>query len=73
MRAIHNLLLLVNLTAVLFMFTVSPVRADLIWPIPEFTPESENYEPDYLVLVNKENPLPENWVDEISTSGQLLR
>ena len=35
------------------------VSADLIWPVPE------PYDIDYMVLVNKENPLPETWEDEI--------
>lgn len=35
------------------------VSADLIWPIPE------PYDIDYLVLVNKENPLPETWEEEL--------
>lgn len=41
------------------------VQADLIWPIPEFTPQPEEYVIDYMVLVNKENPLPENWESEL--------
>ena len=35
------------------------VSADLIWPIPE------PYDIDYLVLVNKENPLPGTWEEEL--------
>lgn len=65
MKTINKMLLFVNLTAVLFMFAVSPVLADLIWPIPEFTPEAEYYEPDYLLLVNRQNPVPENWDEQI--------
>ena len=51
---------------------VNMAQADLIWPIPEFTPEAEESqavtkqsEMDYLVLVNKENPLAENWEDNL--------
>lgn len=51
---------------------VNMAQADLIWPIPELTPEAgksgpeaKQYEIDYLVLVNKENPLPEKWEDDL--------
>jgi D-alanyl-D-alanine carboxypeptidase len=62
--------MIINLCFVMMLFGVhvKTVSADLIWPIPEFpsdpdvTPEPKFPELDYLVLVNKQNPVPENWV-----------
>ena len=57
-----------SLLAFLLTFTFAgsgTVQADLIWPIPESVPAGEEYEIDYLVLVNKENALPETWEDEM--------
>ena len=62
---LNIIFLFADFIAVLFAFAVLPVHADLIWPIPQITPEMDEYDPDYLVLVNKENPLPENWEDEL--------
>ncbi len=56
------------LTAVLILFlgiNVGNVLADLIWPIPGMEDEQTSGGIDYLILVNKENALPENWEDEI--------
>lgn len=46
--------------------SVTAAHADLIWPIPEFPPlPADEYDLDYLVLVNKQNPLPDTWESEI--------
>lgn len=47
------------------MIQMKTAQADLIWPIPEFTPQPEEYVIDYMVLVNKQNTLPENWESEL--------
>ena len=52
------------LTISVFSFGIFPVHADLIWPIPDFDGIPELEDINYQVLVNKENPLPENWIDE---------
>ncbi len=53
-----NFFIAVVLTVLLCCLT-GTVSADLIWPVPEL------YNIDYMVLVNKENPLPETWEDEL--------
>ena len=71
---INKMLLFAGFAAVLFAFVVSPVQADLIWPIPEFTPEAEEYKMNYLVLVNKENPMhdaPETEPELVSVTNSL--
>ena len=62
-----NKVLLILLSCVLLIpfAAVNMAHADLIWPIPEITPEAEKYEIDYLVLVNKQSPLPEDWEENV--------
>lgn len=59
------------------IFGINSAHADLIWPpdeipfgtkIPEeteFTGEPKSLEIDYLVLMNKLNPLPDNWASVV--------
>lgn len=47
------------------LFQLKAARADLIWPVPVFEPKAEEYDIDYMVLVNKQNPLPETWEENL--------
>lgn len=58
-RKIAAIMLFLVLTAAVQLMGISSASADLIWPIPE-VPTT-----DYLVLVNKENPLPEDWEENL--------
>ena len=53
--------------AVLFssLFQWKTAQADLIWPVPVFVPDPDEHGIDYMVLVNKENPLPETWEENL--------
>ena len=74
---ITTFLFKLGLLFLLPIFRIIPAHADLIWPIVEFpdgikTPEGTKLpeepmspEIDYLVLMNKLNPLPDNWASAV--------
>lgn len=64
-KIIRTFFILLSVTLLVSGLRINAAQADLIWPSQELTPQPEEKGIDYLVLVNKENPLPETWEDEV--------
>ena len=60
MKKFHTIFLLLSLLAV-WVIVPSSAYADLIWEFGPVISEPTQITTDYMVLVNQQNPLPDNW------------
>ena len=60
MKKFHTIFLLLSLLAV-WVIVPSSAYADLIWEFGPVISEPTQITTDYMVLVNHQNPLPDNW------------